>query len=165
VSGFSTEELAAIPDEQLVDAVLGVVWASGTGLDEATLVKILDASPEGFGVVHSVWLLDSEIQNGGFHQYFWNHKDVHVEITRRALARLGAMDHLALFEEALSVLQREPSGPSGGSPQEVLEAFSQSAPTSALNPLDSRWYNLPELAPMLVAYLRANPEAVWEADD
>ena len=69
MSGFSTEELAAIPDEDSVDAILGVVWASGTGLDEATLVKILDASPEGFGTVHSVWLLDSEIQNGGFHQY------------------------------------------------------------------------------------------------
>lgn len=165
MSGFSTQELAAIPDDQLVEAILGVVWASGAGLDEATVVKILDASPEGFGVVHSVWLLDSEIKNGGFHQYFWNHGELHVEMTRTALARLGAKDHLALFDEALSVLGRDPVEPSGRSPQEQLEAFAESAPTSALNPLDSRWYDLSEVEPMLVAYLRANPEAVWESDD
>jgi hypothetical protein len=165
VSGFSAEELAAIPDEGLVEAVLGVVWASGTGLDEETVVEILEASPVGFGIVHSVWLLDSEIGNGGFHQYFWNHKQVHVEMTRNALAMLGAPDHLAVLEDALQVLQREPLEPAGGSPDEVLEAFSESALASALNPLDARWYELPEVGPMLVAYLRANPESVWEADD
>ena len=164
MSGFSTEELAAIPDDGLVEAVLGVVWASSTGLDAETVVKILEASPEGFGIVHSVWLLDLEIKNGGFHQYFWNRKQVHVEMTRKALAKIGAPDHLALLEEALRVLQRELLEPSGGSPHEVLEAFSESAPTSALNPLDSRWYDLPEVEPMLVAYLRANPESVWEED-
>ena len=162
MSGFSAEELDAIPDDELVEAVLGVVWNSEGGRHEETLVKILEASPSGFGVVHSAWLLDAEIQNGGFHQYFWNHGRAYVEMTRRSLSKLGATEHLALFEKALVLLDREPIEPPDGAPEEVLQAFSTSAIASPMNALDSRWYDLPEIAAMLIGFLRAHPEEVCE---
>ena len=164
MSGFSSEELAALEDAGLVEAVLNVVLASGAGLEEDLLVKILEESPEGFGIVHSVWLLNAEIENGGFHQYFWNHKQSYVALVRRSLGRIGAGEHLAAFEEAVVVLNRAPVQAVPGRPEAVLEDFSESAMSSAMSHLDDRWYSLPELDSLLVSFIRANPLSVWEED-
>jgi hypothetical protein len=164
MSGFSAEELAGIPDDGLVDAVLGVVVASSMGREPRDIAAILDASPEGFGIVHSVWLLDGEVRNGGFHQYFWNHGHAYVEMTQRSLARLGAGDHRRLFEEACRIadIERPASGKKGK--RAAVQAFSRSAVSSPLNALDARWYDLPEVGPILVAFVRQNPLSVWEED-
>ena len=86
-------------------------------------------------------------------------------MTRKALARLGAMDHLALFEEALSVLRRAPIKPSGGSPHEVPRGlFAVGADVG----VESSGFALVQPAgggAHAGGHLRANPEAVWEADD
>lgn len=151
VNRLKLTELAAIPDESLVDAVLQVVWASEAESDQLR---------EGLDIIHAAWLLDAEIQNGGFHQYFWNHKQEHVPMTRKALARLGAREHLAVFEEALAALERQPIEPTVGAPETALGAFSESAMSSPMDSLDDRWYDLPGIDQILVQYIRANPESV-----
>ena len=164
MSGFSAEELAAIDDAEVVDAVLGVVWGSVAGLEEAEVAGILEAAPEGFGVVHTVYLLDAEIQNGGFHQYFWNTQQLYVPILKRSLASLGATEHLGLLEEALRILEQEPVVRSGDRSEDMLRAFSRSAVGSPLSPLDDKWYALPPVKELLVAYVRRHPGLFWEKE-
>ena len=147
-----------------MDAVLGVVWGSVAGLEEGEVARVLEAAPEGFGVVHSVDLLDAEIQNGGFHQYFWNTQRLYVPMLKRSLASLGAAEHLGLLEEALRILEHEPVVRSGERPEELLEAFSRSAVGSPFSALDDKWYALPPVKELLMAYIRKHPELFWEEE-
>jgi hypothetical protein len=164
VSGLSAEELTAIDDTEVVDAVLGVVWGGVAGLEEAEVAKILEGAPEGFGVVHSVYLLDAEIQNGGFHQYFWNTKGLYVAMLKKSLASLGAMEHLGVLQEALVIMEHEPMIRSGDSPELRLEAFSSYAVASPFRSLDDSWYALPPVKELMVSYIRNRPDAFWEEE-
>jgi len=50
MSGLSADELAAINDADVVEAVLGVVAGSVFGLEEQSTAELPEEAPEGFGV-------------------------------------------------------------------------------------------------------------------
>ena len=56
------------------------------------------SSREAVGV--GVWLLDVEVNNGGFHQYYFNTRGVLAEATVEALSAIGATDTASLLEAA-----------------------------------------------------------------
>jgi hypothetical protein len=149
--------LAAVPDHMLEQTVVDFVLAHGVWRDE-DLVALLRSLPEGFGIAYTSWVLDAEVANGGFHQYFWNTEGNYVDLVTRAVARLGSAEHVHTLTEAIRIFRAEGKADVAHlDEREQLERFSASAQASDLGPLDSRWYELGDLAAARVRFIREAP--------
>jgi hypothetical protein len=87
--------------------------------------------------------LEMEVNNGGFHQYYWNSSGDHAQAAIGALVDLGAPNTAALLREANALL-----GPDGPSPDrearwEQLNALGERA-TELWFELDGRFYEYRE---------------------
>lgn len=156
-SELTPEVLAAVPDDLLEQAIVDFVTAHGEWQDDA-LLALFASLPEGFGIVYTSWALDAEIANGGFHQYFWNTKGRYLDLATKAVARIGSPEHVQVLEEAVAIFRGQGRPDlTGLDPRQQLEAFSASARASELDPLDSRWYDLGDLAAARVRFIREAP--------
>lgn len=133
------------------------VLAHGVWRDE-DLVTLLKSLPQGFGVAYTSWVLDAEVANGGFHQYLWNTQGKYVDLVTGAVARLGSAEHIHTLTEALRIFRAEGKADLAHlDEREQLERFSESARASDLGALDSRWYELGDLAAARVRFIREAP--------
>ena len=53
--------------------------------------------------IYTIWWLEAEVNNGGFHQYFWNSAGDHSDIALKSLKAIGATKTAALLEKAIDV--------------------------------------------------------------
>jgi len=150
-------KLDTLPDNELIYAVLEYVFKK-VGDDAENRLELLNALPEGLRAFFAVWLVDSEVKNGGFSQYFWNRGDGGAAIAVFGFRLLGAEDHAALMEEAIEVRERERAVMSPFVAKGTLEAFSESTKHTKLFPLDMRYYGLPDIEPALIRFIRAHAE-------
>jgi hypothetical protein len=88
-----------------------------------------------------IWELEAEVNNGGFHQFFFNSAGDHAAGTAGALRRIGAQRAAYIVERATSLF---PDGPPADRSvrQDVLEEVD---PDLALfEELDSEFYEYPD---------------------
>src|SRR5262249_4080534 len=55
----------------------------------------------------AIWMLEGEIDNGGFAQYMFNYSGEYAAIAREGLATIGAKKTLAVFDDFLALLPRK----------------------------------------------------------
>ena len=53
--------------------------------------------------IFTIWWLEAEVNNGGFHQYFWNSAGDHALLALEALNNIGASKTAKLLEDALDI--------------------------------------------------------------
>lgn len=107
----------------------------------------------------AVFMLDAQVRNGGFSQYFFNSSG---DDWRDALAGLEAMEskeRLAILREALAKFG--PAGPSGDRDKRMAQlAKIASAEEKLFDQLNSRYYESTEIIDVLtMRYVLKNPEA------
>src|SRR3990172_11679714 len=91
-SRFDEVVLSQIPDDELERAIVGYVLMKLEGRSEKE-EEILRGLPAGMQVVYHTWLLEAEVNNGGFNQYFWNSPGRFAQAALQGLRRLGAARH------------------------------------------------------------------------
>jgi len=154
---LSPAVLQAIPNDMVEQAIVDFVLAHGVWRDRE-LVALLSSLPEGFAIVYTSRILDAEVANGGFHQYFWNTEGCYIDLVTRAVARLGSAEHLKILKEAVGIFRAEGKPDVAHlAPREQLERFSDSARASDLGSLDTRWFALGDLAAARVRFVREIP--------
>jgi hypothetical protein len=122
------------------------------------LIAVFAKLQAGFSAVYTTWMLDAEVANGGFHQYFWNTGGAYVGLVQDGLRRLGAAEHLRVFEDAVQRAAAQDRPDVGGLPARAqMEAFSESALAGSFDGVDAAWYQLGELSAARVRFIRANP--------
>lgn len=96
--------------------------------------------------------LESKVNNGGFHQYFFNSSGEYVRETLRAFAAIGAVTTCALLQRAVAIGFPDGYPADSQQRQECLADFDDIA--DALNPLDSAFLKYSEpLADLVNDYL------------
>ena len=156
---ITSATLAALPDHEVEQAVVDFVLDHRVFRDDE-LVPLLKSLPPGFPTIYTTWVLDAEVANGGFHQYFWNTSGLYGDLVRESLSQLDAVQHLQAFDQAVhlaSVLDRP--NLDGLDARRQLERFSESALSSGLGHLDSKWYELGDLSRARIGYIRNNPSS------
>lgn len=151
------DELDALPDDELIHAVLGYILRR-VGDDDEQKLERLNVLPEGLRAFFAIWLVDGEVKNGGFSQYFWNNGDGAATAAVGGFRLLGAEQHAALMEEAIAIQEQERAAMAPIEAEGTLEAFHDAAERSALGSLDMRYYELPDIEPALARFIRAYPE-------
>ncbi len=129
--------------------------------------------PESLRMCHALILLDSEVFNGGFYQFFTNSSGRFADEALNALSTVGADRHAKLLAEAIRVnTELEARHPTyrqrwddlHGNDDRDLDQFWSDVETNAapvLDRLDSEYYSLSRSAPfwpLFVAYVRAHPQ-------
>src|SRR5262245_10548228 len=105
---FLTREiLASIPDEELeqalIDHLLDIRIAERLKDD----YEILAGLSAGFRMLYSTWLLEAEVNNGGFNQFFWNSSGRFAREAVEGWKRIGAEQQAELTEEAIAIEAEE----------------------------------------------------------
>lgn len=104
--------------------------------------------------IHVIFRLEAEVNNGGFHQYYFNSAGDHALAAPAALLRIGARRAAALVREANEAFP-EP----GPSPQREtrIQQLEQLPAEGRFEQLDDRFYQYPEdLQRLLAAFARAH---------
>jgi hypothetical protein len=133
-------ELDATSDDDLVqrviDSVLGFVGDLAPGEDDYELVRQTPKSAQFFWAMR---LLESEVINGGFEQYFWNSSCTLIDVAIDGYGAIGADGYAEFVQKALDIIG---SGSSATRRQEFnndWRAYKKACP-AALNLLDDEFY-------------------------
>lgn len=93
---------ASDSDAELLDAL----YTRMDCTSEKRYLESLCALSPGQRAIYSTWIVQCEVENGGFAQYFWNmEEECFYDEAARGFAHLGATTHLEIFEEALKSIQ------------------------------------------------------------
>src|SRR5687767_4559285 len=86
---FDIVTLASIPVEELGQALLDYVLIQ-IGPDFAGELETLKSLSSGFRAIYTTIVVESEVNNGGFNQYFWNSEGRLGELTVAGFYEIGA---------------------------------------------------------------------------
>jgi hypothetical protein len=133
--------LASLSADEIGDAILQhVEWrVKAHGGDTMAAVEEL---PAGTRAIYTTFLVDAEVNNGGFNQFFYNPSG---EFAGHALAGyelLGGEEYAAIMRAAIATRESERERMAQFYDAGTLEAMSQSYEHTELGEVDQRYYSL-----------------------
>jgi hypothetical protein len=150
----SKSVIEATPDDELEQLIVDEIERR-VGDDYDHSHEIVLSMPRGFRFIYAVWLLDAEVNNGGFNQFFWNSSGQFAPEALEGLREIGATKHEELLKKAIQIHKDESAMIGKLKKKGTLEAFSESYKYTKLNKLDDEYYKLPEsLEKLNVKYIR-----------
>jgi uncharacterized protein DUF4375 len=107
-------------------------------------------------VFRAVWELEAEVNNGGFHQYFFNSSGKLARFALSALRAVGASQTAGILELAISVIGTDVQWSNDAARQERLVALPDEA-VEELDDLDHAFFGDPDnLTALLYNYVCAH---------
>lgn len=156
---FDPEILASIPDEKLEQAILDyVIDKSKNPRTELADISRLSA---GFQIVYSTMMLEAEVDNGGFNQYFFNSSGKFADIALRSLKELNAVEYIDILQNAMAVHAKEKGNALLQKlfARRSLQAFSDSYKLTSLDECDRAFYAVKtDLSQLRISYIREHPD-------
>jgi hypothetical protein len=115
-------------------------------------------------VFSAIWALESEVNNGGFLQYFSNSSGDTASFAPTALRHIGAVHCAAIVEQAIRIMSAEPLPASRDERHLVLQSLGE-AYRAKLQDLDKQFFAYPDnLTELLFGYVSAHPKAFGTVD-
>lgn len=159
---LTPEILASIPEDNLEQAVMDYVIEKIAG-DYDKEGEVLASVPVGVRALYLTWIVEGEVNNGGFNQYYWNSSGRYASAAVEAFEFFSATKHAELMREANQVHSIEAAQMQKFKDRGSLEAFSESYNATKLGPLDNRFFGLKEnLSALRIAKIRSSPELFSE---
>jgi hypothetical protein len=134
------------------------------------LIELSESSRTQFGKVNydeqtpaqkvfsAIWGLEAEVNNGGFHQNFFNGAGEAASDIVAALKTIDAHQAARIVENAVAAFPYGPP-PRDFEPRQELLADATSETVELWNQLDQEFFNYPDnLTDLLYAFVKAHPE-------
>ena len=93
--------------------------------------------------IYTIWWLEAEVNNGGFHQYFWNSTGDNAGAALKSLNKIGATKTASLLKQAMEVAFGGAAPTSRIDRQNEL-GVDEAAKLDRLDELDSDFYKYSE---------------------
>lgn len=93
--------------------------------------------------IYTIWWLETEVNNGGFQQYFWNSTGDHADIALQSLKDIGASKTASIVERAINVAF-DGELPSSQAQRQHQLAMDEEAKGERLDSLDAEFYEYSE---------------------
>jgi hypothetical protein len=134
--------LSAIPPDDLDSSLVAYVYDRLDGkLGPPVSLTSLSRGLQVFFLSH---LVEAEVMNGGFNQFFWNSSSQYSDLVPAALRELKADEAALIFERAQVVSVNEDEMRARLKSERTLEAFSQSYKETHLDAFDAPFCKLAE---------------------
>jgi hypothetical protein len=109
-------------------------------------------------VFSAIWALESQVNNGGFVQYFGSDDGDTANFAPTALRQIGALRCASIVEQALRAVSAKPLPDSQEARQQALEATGKAA-NAKLDKLDEQFLAYPDnLTDLLFDFVSAHPK-------
>jgi hypothetical protein len=155
---LTPEILASIPDDKLEQAIIDYVFEKVARRydQEAQIVRRMSV---GIRAIHATWVVEAEVNNGGFNQFFWNSSGQYAADAVAAFNLLEMPTLAQLMQRAIDTHEKEAIRLAQFKQRGSLEAFSESYKENPLNNLDEEFYETAKsLSVTRVAFIRKRPE-------
>lgn len=150
------EFLEKASDEQLEPVLLGCL-RNAIGGDYEHEVEIVRSWTPGKRMLYTTSNLESEVNNGGFAQYFENTQGKFSQMALEGLQVIGADRHAALMGRAIRIYEEEARQHSQQPTSDDPEAIEGGEKDSALNRLDDQFFDLTEdLSALRIKFIRGH---------
>jgi len=156
---LSRETLAEIPDGKLEQAVVDLVVRRIERAKGQAEHEVVAGLPGGFLAVYSTWVVEAEVNNGGFNQLFWNSSGRLAKDAVAGFDRMGLTEIAQLVDRAIATYRKDAARLEKLKGEGTLEAFSRSYDQSPYEALDKEFYaRSKEVSPARIAFIRGHPE-------
>jgi uncharacterized protein DUF4375 len=137
---LTPELLAGLSADEIADAVVQHVHlrVAGAWGREAPIIRAL---PPGIRAIYTTWLVDAEVNAGGFRQYFFNSSGRYAGDALAGYELFAAEEYAAVMRAAIATFEvdRERLASFEADDPELL---AESPAHAALDELDQRYYAL-----------------------
>ena len=138
---LTPELLASLSADEVGSAVVQHVQLL-VGDDAAHEAKIVRLLPPGARAVFTTWLVDAEVNNGGFNQFFYNPSGQYAGDALAGYELLGAEEYAAVMRAAIATHEAERERLAPFYEARTPEAFAESYAHTELDEVDQRYYAL-----------------------
>ncbi|MCC1485585.1 DMP19 family protein [Winogradskyella immobilis] len=154
---LTSQILDSIPDDKLEQTIFDNIYEI-IGEDYQNELKNVKKLTKGQQAFFSTWILEGEVNNGGFNQFYFNSSGQYAEMAKIGLKTIGAEKFSELTKRANKIFnenkERIEEFDDG-----TMESFSESYKGNPLNDLDTEFYKLYELekiGDLRIKYIREN---------
>jgi hypothetical protein len=133
--------------------------ASHMGEDYAQEAAVLQDATPGQRAIYALDWTTLEVNNGGWHQFFWNSSGGLTDEAIAGAELIGADDNAAILRDAAAIFAGGQVPQDRAERQRVLDALPESEADRVFGALEERWYARDrELERLMVAYVEAHPD-------
>lgn len=154
---FTEQDIDTISDEEILQAVFDNLSEKQPNDYEKEYESVLSWNKER-QAIYIIWILEAEVNNGGFNQFYFNSSGQFYKHLPEALKLVGAEQFGNLTQEANEIYEENKNRLKefdDGS----MESFSDSYKDNPLNKLDTEFYELyktENLEQLQVKFIRTN---------
>jgi hypothetical protein len=156
-ASISVADMQAATDEELWEVLYQALIPRlrGTRDDEYATVK---SWSKGLQMLWATQVVDDEVNNGGFNQYFFNSSGQYAIEAIEGFELIGSIERAKLVRRAVDQLFRDAPRLREFYQQRTMEAFMESYKHTDLGAIDDEWFNAPEFFTARTRYIREHPE-------
>lgn len=156
---LTVEVIDNTEDDKLLQTIFDNIETNFEAGEQYTLDKISKLT-KGQQAIFSIWMLQAEVNNGGFNQFYYNSSGQFSEMAKEGLNFIGAEKFAELVEKAnktYSEIKDDLESKDDG----TIESFSESYEGNPLNAYDDKFYELEEsenLDSIQIVFIRENKD-------
>ncbi|MGB0869634.1 MAG: DMP19 family protein [Flavobacteriales bacterium] len=156
---LTSEIIDSLEDDKLLQTIFENIETNFEDGEQYTKEKISKLT-KGQQAIFSIWMLQTEVNNGGFNQFYYNSSGQFSEMAKDGLEYVGAEKFSQLVDKAnkaYSVIKDELESKNDG----TIESFSKSYEDNPLNDFDDKFYKLEEsenLDSLQIVFIKENKE-------
>jgi hypothetical protein len=137
---LTPELLAMLSTDEIGDAIVQHVHlhVAGAWGREAPIIRSL---APGVRAIYTTWLVDAEVNDGGFHQFFFNSSGQYAGDALAGYELLAAEEYAAIMRSAIATFEID-RGRLASFEADDPEVFADSPAHAALREIDQRYYAL-----------------------
>jgi hypothetical protein len=139
---LSRELLQSISADDVGSAIVQHVALHTSQLDAAARAGAIRELPAGTRAIYTTWLVDTEVNNGGFNQFFFNPSGQFAGLALYGYELIGADEYAAVMRAAIATYESERDTLAPFHGQQSLAALSESYRHTSLGEIDQRYYSL-----------------------
>lgn len=154
---ISGKSLSSISDHELASSIIYHVIDNVVGRDWANEFKLVCNLPIGFIHIYSIFKLDSQVNNGGFHQFFTNESRLFAESAHLAYMGVGAIKASEIIRNVIVEAAKENDLRTAVNNTGTVESFVKSYDQTKLSSFDKLYYEcIDDLDQLQIIYIRNN---------
>src|SRR5690348_6286838 len=137
---LTPELLAALSADEVADAIVQHVHhrVAGSWGREAPIIRSL---PAGVRAIYTTWLVDAEVNAGGFHQYFFNSSGQYAGDALAGYELLGTEEYASIMRSAIATFEIDRERLASFEAEDP-ELLAESTAHAELHEIDQRYYAL-----------------------
>lgn len=156
---LTKEIIDTLPDQELNQTIFDNISINMEG-DKRNASDIIKGLSKGQQAIYSIWIVESEVNNGGFNQLYFNGYEEIVKIAESGFSTIGAHGFADLTKRA-NLLYKEIKPDLQKYDDGTVESFSKSYENNPLDTFDTEFFKLYEkekLTDLIIDYVRKNTD-------